>query len=130
MASSNCLNCSKQFFYFRSNRNGKYCSNVCQQAYQRRTAVEEGRGGLRQTRAYLVEHRAYECSECQQDETWNGRKLTLQMDHIDGNPRNNRLDNVRWLCPNCHSQTETWGVQNMSAEGHERLIASVRAAKR
>ena len=39
---------------------------------------------------------------------WNGKKLVLQIDHINGDNRDNRLENLRLLCPNCHSQTETF----------------------
>jgi hypothetical protein len=52
----------------------------------------------------------YECRECGISE-WNGKPLTLQLDHIDGDRTNNTLDNLRLLCPNCHSQTETWAIQ-------------------
>lgn len=52
----------------------------------------------------------YECRECGISE-WNGKPLTLQLDHIDGDRTNNALDNLRLLCPNCHSQTETWAIQ-------------------
>ena len=40
------------------------------------------------------------------------KKLCLQIDHIDGNCENNKPDNLRFLCPNCHTQTETWGIKN------------------
>ena len=38
--------------------------------------------------------------------------LTLQLDHIDGNSDNNNLENLRLLCPNCHTQTDTWVSRN------------------
>lgn len=46
-----------------------------------------------------------QCYECNQPPTWNGKSLTLQLDHINGISDDNRLSNLRLLCPNCHSQT-------------------------
>lgn len=46
-----------------------------------------------------------ECSECGQLPIWNGKPLTLELDHIDGNSFNNELSNLRILCGHCHSQT-------------------------
>lgn len=50
----------------------------------------------------------YICNQCGLGNTWNKKCITLQIDHIDGNHNNNKLENFRWLCPNCHSQTETY----------------------
>ncbi|WKW85826.1 HNH endonuclease [Gordonia Phage PhinkBoden] len=49
----------------------------------------------------------YECQICGVSK-WCGQPLTLQLDHIDGDRMNNTLQNLRLLCPNCHSQTATW----------------------
>ena len=49
----------------------------------------------------------YECFECGIDE-WRGESLSLHLDHINGNPDDHRLENLRWLCPNCHSQTDDY----------------------
>lgn len=43
---------------------------------------------------------------------WNGKEISIQLDHIDGNSHNHLLDNLRMICPNCHSQTETYCGKN------------------
>lgn len=50
----------------------------------------------------------YECFRCGLSE-WCGEPITLQVDHEDGNWLDNRIENLRFLCPNCHSITPTYG---------------------
>lgn len=49
----------------------------------------------------------YKCSICKHDDIWNGQKLVLILDHINGINNDNRLSNLRFVCPNCNSQLLT-----------------------
>lgn len=54
----------------------------------------------------------YKCSCCGNEGMWLDKPLSLQLDHINGNCSDHRLENLRWLCPNCHVQTSTHGSKN------------------
>ncbi len=51
------------------------------------------------------------CDECSNEGEWMGKSITLELDHIDGDRFNNEFENLRILCPNCHSQTPTFRRQ-------------------
>lgn len=57
---------------------------------------------------------SYICIKCGNTGWWNNKPLVLQLDHINGKNNDNRLENLRFLCPNCHSQTETFGGRNIN----------------
>lgn len=68
----------------------------------------KGRGSLRYR--ILEEGLLKEvCDACGLKPFWNGKPLRLHLDHINGKHTDNRIENLRFLCPNCHNQTETWG---------------------
>lgn len=54
----------------------------------------------------------YKCEICNISE-YNGKHISLELNHIDGDNSNHRLDNLELLCPNCHSQTDTYRSKNI-----------------
>lgn len=61
----------------------------------------------------------YKCQICRMEPFWNGKELKFQLDHINGKRNDHRLENLRWLCPNCHTQTETYGGKNKISNKHK-----------
>lgn len=64
-------------------------------------------------RWYLKESDSSRCEICGQNIQWNGKQLTMILDHINGNKKDNRLCNLRWICPNCDSQLDTYAGRNL-----------------
>lgn len=60
------------------------------------------------------------CDECGLGRLWQGRELSLQLDHVNGDSNDHRLSNLRILCPNCHSQTETYAGKGKAAKNARR----------
>ena len=64
-------------------------------------------------RAGILKNR---CDWCGLD-SWRGLPISIQIDHINGKGDDHRVENLRMLCPNCHSQTETYGGKNLKSNG-------------
>jgi predicted nucleic acid-binding Zn ribbon protein len=116
-----CLVCKKEI----NKGSSKYCSLTCHKTYhfnQRLSDWIEGNYSTKSRnffRRYLTETYGYKCSCCEISE-WNNKSIVLEIDHIDGNPENNRPENIRFICPNCHSQTDTYKAKNVGNGRHYR----------
>jgi DNA-directed RNA polymerase subunit M/transcription elongation factor TFIIS len=93
-----------------------YCSKKCNGEGQRKDTVERfNRGEVKDRdtlRRMLREINGNTCESCNIPGIHNNAPITLQVDHKDGNAGNNIPANLRLICPNCHSQTATFGARN------------------
>lgn len=120
-----CLHCGKEIGTGWQFKNRKYCDNVCNaqhlkakpsREWQDKALVEgctwrEMRGRWKSLRGRLVAEIG-KCEICGQPPTWNGQPLSLELDHIDGDLDHNTRDNLRVVCPHCHTQTAHYGSKN------------------
>ena len=126
-----CLNCGKKLSNSK-NYSHKYCSNECQHEYEYKQWVEKYKqdnsiakstrwGAIPHTlRRYIFEKFESKCCLCNWSEiNPYTNTIPLEIDHIDGNAENNSEENLRLICPNCHSLTPTYRGAN---RGHGRNI--------
>jgi 5-methylcytosine-specific restriction endonuclease McrA len=104
--------------------NPLYCSQLCKYQCRYNAYIEKWLSGTitglrgnhgsvsRQVKKYILERDSHKCVLCGLGDTWNKQPLTLQIDHIDGDWRNNTSENLRSICPNCHTQTDNYGSKN------------------
>lgn len=94
-------------------------SHFCKDTKKRKTLEEtltkdSYSGCSSRIKKYLIKNKLVkECSVCNLPPEWNSKALTLQLDHINGDHYDNRVENLRLICPNCHSQTDTFTGRNL-----------------
>ncbi len=120
---ANCKNCGKEFKYKPSQKYGIYCGNKCQGEYSVKKRLTKNSRWHYNIALYLKKLRGNKCEICDITD-WIGKELVMHVDHIDGDRTNNTLENLRVICPNCHSQTETYASRNVSAEGKIKMAES------
>jgi HNH endonuclease len=98
-----------------------YCGNACQASARRKSSterwLESGEASIatyhgHYVRVYLADAQSGCCAICGGASVWLDLPLALVLDHIDGNPTNNRRENLRLVCPNYDSQLATYKSRN------------------
>lgn len=116
-----CLNCKKQI-----EKRNKFCSIYCQKEFEHKEYVDKWKRGLTtgirgeyqismHIKKYLFQKYNNKCARCGWGEVnvYTGG-IPLEVEHIDGNYRNNKEENLILLCPNCHSLTSTYKGANLN----------------
>jgi len=121
-----CKNCKKEFAFRGYSYTHTFCSIKCDNEYRasEKENLNEARYqdwlagkklGVKYSRklirGFMIRRDGYKCSCCGISE-WNGKSITLWADHIDGNASNDSPSNFRLVCPNCDSQSPTFGAKN------------------
>lgn len=121
-----CLNCNNDI----PNRN-VYCNNKCQSEYEYKQTIQRwlngesimNNGSLKISnyiKRYLFDLHNSKCQECQWDKVNpHTNNIPLEVEHIDGDSQNNKFENLKLLCPNCHSLTMTY--KNIGSRKSTRL---------
>lgn len=117
----NCLYCAKEC----SRPEKFYCNNKCQGLYRNLQMATTGKLNHRSGKAYVLRTRGNICEICKLTQ-WNGQKMPLVLDHIDGQHDNNAVENLRLVCGNCDMQLPTYKIKN---KGKGRAYRRERYAK-
>jgi hypothetical protein len=95
-----------------ANKGGKYHTSKLPNESILVNARKNRRETIARLRRVLLDSGLEEkCKECNLLPIWNNKRIVLQVDHINGDCLDNRIENLRFLCPNCHSQTDTFGYK-------------------
>lgn len=103
----------------------KYCGNRCFNFQKLADTNERVRAGevsdSKTLRRFLLGERPHQCVSCDRTE-WLGEPIPLEVDHVDGDHKNNYPKNLRLLCPNCHTRTPTYKGKNKGKGRSKRMV--------
>ena len=108
--------CPKCFNYH--DKSGIYCSYSCANSRIKfindEILIENSNYPRHRLKQRIINQKLieYSCQECYNKGFHNGKLLVLQLDHINGINNDNRIANLRFLCPNCHTQQDTYAAKN------------------
>lgn len=110
---NNCMTCNKEL----STEKGSFCNSVCQQQFYYNEYIKQWLQGddvsfsKPRVKKYLLEKQNFKCDVCGITD-WCDKPIVLDLEHKDGDSTNNKVDNLCLICPNCHSQTDTYKGKN------------------
>lgn len=112
-----CLNCDNDLKY----KKQKFCSRSCNKIHEINKKVSENKASAKTSKRYLILEHGEKCMDC----GWRGvnpvsGRVPIELEHIDGNSENNSLENLKLLCPNCHSLTPTYKALNIGNGRYKR----------
>lgn len=113
-----CTVCAKEWIPEKSTR-ARHCLD-CRIVQHKGLTLDDCHSN-RARRKYLIRKYGHRCQSCKFD-IWMGRSITLELEHSDGNSENHNQENLKLLCPNCHSQTPTYKGKNRGNGRHSRMI--------
>jgi hypothetical protein len=125
-----CLNCGAT-----KDSGTKYCNQACQQEFQYKERIRKwlageinGKRGKTATaqwiKRYVIETRGHNCEDCGNTE-WKGQPILLELEHVDGDFGNNKIENLKLLCLNCHGMTPTYRSKNRMGRPREKYYRKV-----
>ena len=116
-----CVFCGTDIIKKDGRSKAKYCDQICLHNHQMMIRIQSEKASTRTLKLYLIKNYGEKCMEC----GWDKRnivtdKVPVELEHVDGNSENNNLDNLKLLCPNCHSLTSTYKALNRGNGRHKR----------
>ena len=109
-----CLQCGKICL-------NKFCSSNCHRLHEMREKIDKGLASSKTIKKFLLKIYGNKCFECGINE-WNNKPIVVELEHKNGNSSDNSLNNCCLLCPNCHSQTDTYKGKNKGNGRHFRKL--------